>query len=349
MAATAINGNATPHAVLVTGSSSGFGFGTVFTLAERGFRVYAGCRSAKGRAAVSQEITKRGIKEDRIEVMELDVTNEESVARCAAHVGEMELAGVYAVVSNAGLGETRLLEMTSMETYSHVYETNTLGSVRVFQHFLPLLRKFAELHASGPAPRIVAVSSIGGLVAAAEASAYAASKFALEAVCDSLRRELILFSSPVRVCVVEPAFASTPILEGMKTEETWDAALAGTRENLREDVKKAYRGMFDWQKKKQIVKFHGELGSWTCGTQLNHNHKSRTSNRTRPHPHLAAMDPQYVVDAIVAQVAARNPNHRKIVAPLLDYLLLSVARFVSTRIGDWLLYKIIKWRASVQH
>jgi len=122
--------------------------------------------------------------------------------------------GLAALVNNAGIAVTAPLEFVPIPEFRNQLEVNVIGQVAVTQALLGSLRA-----ARG---RIVNVSSIGGRIALPLAGPYAASKFALEAISDSLRRELRHLG--VKVIVVEPGGVKTPIWE--KGTETADAMLA---------------------------------------------------------------------------------------------------------------------------
>lgn len=134
---------------------------------------------------------------DGIDAVKLDVTDAGSIAAAAERVGR-DLAGL---VNNAGVAVTGPLEFLPVDDLRRQLEVNLVGQVAVTQAFLPALRS-----ARG---RVVNISSIGGRVALPLAGPYAASKFALEAVSDVLRREVA--SQGVKVVVVEPGGIKTPI------------------------------------------------------------------------------------------------------------------------------------------
>jgi NAD(P)-dependent dehydrogenase (short-subunit alcohol dehydrogenase family) len=178
-----------PGKVVVTGASTGIGEATAHHLKTLGFEVHAGVRKAEDadrlRAAGLTPLT-------------LDVTDSQSIAAARAELGDEPLAGL---VNNAGVAVSGPVEFVPIEELRRQLDVNLVGQVAVTQAFLPLLRK-----AGG---RIVNVSSIGGRVALPLMSPYNASKFGLEAVSDSLRRELR--GQGVDVIVVEPGGVKTPI------------------------------------------------------------------------------------------------------------------------------------------
>jgi NAD(P)-dependent dehydrogenase (short-subunit alcohol dehydrogenase family) len=160
--------------VFVTGASTGIGRATALELARRGWAVLAGLRRP---AELGPGITP----------VELDVTS-------PAQVAALRGRPLDALVNNAGIAVTGPLEYLPLEELREQLEVNTVGQLAVIQACLPALRA-----ARG---RIVNVSSVSGRIAFPTYGPYAASKFALEALSDSLRRELR--GSGVDVVVVQP-------------------------------------------------------------------------------------------------------------------------------------------------
>ena len=188
-------------AIVVTGASSGIGAHAAEALARKGWIVFASVRSEAGAAAV------RALGVPTLLPLLLDVTQAASRAAALAAV-EAELAArggmaLVALVNNAGISRSGLpLEVEPEALTREVFETNVFGALATTQTFLPLLRA-----AQG---RIVMVSSVAGVLGGVPTmGAYAASKHALEALSDALRRELA--PAGVSVSVVEPAFVRTSI------------------------------------------------------------------------------------------------------------------------------------------
>ena len=171
--------------VLVTGASSGIGAATVARLRRGGMEVVAGVRRPEDGKRLGDPWVR------------IDVTDTASIAAAAAALGDR----VDGLVNNAGIAVTAPLELIPLDELRHQLEVNLIGQVAVTQAFLPALRTTKG--------RVVNVSSIGGKVALPLAGPYAASKFALEAVSDSLRRELR--PAGIRVAVIEPGAVLTPI------------------------------------------------------------------------------------------------------------------------------------------
>lgn len=197
--------NEAKRIVLVTGASTGIGRACALHLCEKGFQVFAGVRTEKDAALLQQAAA--GV----LTPLMLDVTDEDLIH--AAYQTLAAQGGIYALINNAGVARLGPLEYLPVADVRLQMEVNVIGAVAVTQALLPLLR-------SGKG-RIVNIGSVSGLCALPFASAYAASKFALEAVSDSLRVELRPWNIPVSI--VEPGNVETPI---------WEKGLAAADEML---------------------------------------------------------------------------------------------------------------------
>jgi len=179
--------------VLVTGASSGIGADTVRELSASGYRVFGSVRSQDDRGTV-----------ERLggEAVALDVVDADSVALASREI-ERALEGepLAGLVNNAGIAVAGPWEEIPEEDMRRAFEVNLFGAIRLTRAFLPSLRR-----ARG---RIVMVSSISARIASPFIGPYASSKSALEAFCDSLRRELIPFG--VSVTSIQPGPVKTPI------------------------------------------------------------------------------------------------------------------------------------------
>jgi NAD(P)-dependent dehydrogenase (short-subunit alcohol dehydrogenase family) len=185
-------------AVVVTGASTGIGEATAMHLASIGFSVFAGVRKDSD----AERLTGKGAP--GLEPVHIDVTDSGSIDAAAARVreatGESKLAGL---VNNAGIAVSGPIEFIPVEELRRQLDVNVVGQIAVTRVFLPMLR-----NAGG---RVVNIGSIGGRVALPLLGPYAASKFAMEALTDSLRREVGRLG--VGVSIIEPGAIATPIWE----------------------------------------------------------------------------------------------------------------------------------------
>jgi NAD(P)-dependent dehydrogenase (short-subunit alcohol dehydrogenase family) len=193
------------RAVLITGCSTGIGRATAEHLLEQGWTVYATARRLRDIA----ELEAAGAQ-----VLELDVTNDRSMARAVKEVERREGA-VGVLINNAGYSQNGAVEEVPLDDVRRQFETNVNGLVRMCQLVLPGMR------AQGWG-RIVNLSSMGGRMSLPGGAFYHGTKHAVEAISDVLRFEVRPFG--VKVVIVEPGpvitnFGSTSIasVDAVKT------------------------------------------------------------------------------------------------------------------------------------
>jgi NAD(P)-dependent dehydrogenase (short-subunit alcohol dehydrogenase family) len=181
--------NQMDRTALITGASSGIGRATAERLAAEGWQVFATVRRAQDApgAAVIPLIA------DVTDVSALAAARDEVAQRLAGH-------SLGALVLNAGIALPGPLLHQPLAEIRATLEVNVVGAIASVQAFAPLMREGG---------RIVAISSVSGKFAAPFVGAYAASKHALEAACDSLRRELMTHG--IDVIIIEPGPIATPI------------------------------------------------------------------------------------------------------------------------------------------
>lgn len=173
------------RSVLVTGASSGIGLATAKMLADAGFRVFAGVRKLPP-----------GASSANLHPVLLDVTSADSIAAARREIeSHLDGAGLFALVNNAGIADTRPLEFTPLEKFRAVLEVDLFGVVATTQAFLPLIHKGRG--------RIVNIGSVGGMITIPFGASLCASKHAIEAISDALRLEL--HSAGIFVTLIQPA------------------------------------------------------------------------------------------------------------------------------------------------
>ncbi|MEU2688157.1 SDR family oxidoreductase [Streptomyces hygroscopicus] len=206
--------------VVVTGASTGMGASAARELARQGFHVLAGVRRDRDADA---------IRSTGIEPVILDITKSEQVEALAARVADDPRA-LHALVNNAGIQVNAPVEALPMAEWRRVFEVNLFGHIAVTQALLPAL-----LRGKG---RVINISSIGGKFAMATYGAYAGTKFALEAVSDSLRREVGPLG--VQVVVVEPGGIRTEMAaRGIATANQLAAQMTPTQKERYGDLVQA--------------------------------------------------------------------------------------------------------------
>ncbi|MEP6503378.1 MAG: SDR family oxidoreductase [Betaproteobacteria bacterium] len=164
--------------VLITGCSSGFGLETARHFLERDWQVLATMRTPHADLLPASE---------RLRVLQLDVTDAQSIGRAVAAAGPIDV-----LVNNAGFGAPAPFELTSMETVRALFETNTFGTIAVTQAVLPQMRA----RRSGV---VVNVTSSVTLKPLPLVGIYRAAKAAVNAFTESMASELEPFGVRVRL------------------------------------------------------------------------------------------------------------------------------------------------------
>ena len=184
--------------ILVTGTSTGLGFAAAVSLVRAGHDVFATMRTPGKSPELLAQAKRDGLP---ITIIPLDVDSDESVAAGVKHV--LDARGrIDVLVNNAGIAQVGSVEAMPLSTFRRIMETNYFGTVRCIQAVLPAMRA----QKSG---RIINISSVAGRLAFPGQSAYAASKFAVEALSEALAAEVRPLN--IRVNVIEPGVIETPI------------------------------------------------------------------------------------------------------------------------------------------
>jgi len=198
---TAISG----AAVAVTGAASGIGRALARKLAARGADLALADRDEAGLASVAAEIgSARKVTVHRVDIGEPKEIAEFARSSIAAH------PALNILINNAGvalLGAFSEIDQSQMEWLMNI---NFWGVVHATRAFLPHLGAQREAH-------IVNLSSIFGIIGPPGQSAYAASKFAVRGFSESLRHELQMAKSPVRLSVVHPGGVATNIARNSRS------------------------------------------------------------------------------------------------------------------------------------
>lgn len=203
-------------AALVTGCSSGIGRATALALARSGFAVWASARHIE---------SIRDLESTGCRTVELDVTDESSRAQAVARIADAN-GHVGVLVNNAGYSQPGSVEELPLKAYRAQFETNVFGLIQLCQLVLPGMR------AAGSGT-IVNLGSGAGLVAPPLSSAYAMSKFSLEALSDSLRFETARFG--IRTILIEASAISsgfTDTLERLLPPQSDDSPYRVVTQNV---------------------------------------------------------------------------------------------------------------------
>ena len=190
------------QSVVITGVSTGIGWGITKVLIEKGFRVFGSVRRTQDADRLSKEFGANFVP------LLFDVTDELAVQAAAQKVRE-QLNGetLFGLVNNAGIAVPGPLIHLSIEDFRTQLEVNLVSVLIVTKAFVPLLGMDRSLR--GNPGRIINISSVGGKSGNPFLGAYAASKHGLEGFSESLRRELMLYG--IDVIIIGPGAVATPI------------------------------------------------------------------------------------------------------------------------------------------
>lgn len=266
---------------IVTGASTGIGRAAAERLQRKGFHVLAGVRGLRDAPPETEALL-------------LDVTKPESIAlalkKCRPRLAKAEAVHL---VNNAGIALAGPVEGVSLERWREQFEVNVFGLIAVTQAFLPFVRKTAG--------RIVNLSSISGIATMPYLGPYSASKFAVEAISDALRREIAQFGC--RVIVVEPGPVNTPI---------WQKGLA-KREALTDELSPDLRRIYG----RDLEKFQAAIA------------KSARD----------AVPVSWVSDVIEKALTAPRPKTRYLVGTKALGAQMAITQFMPDRLVDALMAK----------
>jgi NAD(P)-dependent dehydrogenase (short-subunit alcohol dehydrogenase family) len=272
--------------VLITGASSGIGKSTALMLVDKGFTVFTGVRKEED----AEDL--QSLNPELIPVF-IDVTDDLSISEAYRIISEKtQKRGLFGLVNNAGISVAGPLEFLPIEKLKLQFDVNVIGQVKVIQTFLPLIRK-----ASG---RIVNISSTSGFTAFPFIGAYSASKFALEAISDSLRRELSSYK--IYVSVIQPGIINTNI---------WERSinmLLETIEQMPEGAREFYGYLYE--------------------TLIEKVQKKVEKN---------AIPPEYVAKAVLNAMVSKSPKTRYLVGK--DAHFLNILKLFSDKFIDKLIVK----------
>ena len=190
------------QSVVVTGVSTGIGWGITKVLIQKGFRVFGSVRKVQDAERLSKKFGANFIP------LIFDVTDEPAVQAAAQHVRE-QLNGekLFGLVNNAGIAVPAPLILQATADFRHQLEVNLVSVLIVTKAFVPLLG--ADRSLQGAPGRMINISSVAGKNASPFLGAYAASKHGLEGFSESLRRELMMYG--IDVIIIGPGPIATPI------------------------------------------------------------------------------------------------------------------------------------------
>lgn len=190
-------------AILITGTSSGFGRIGAEDYARKGARVFATMRNLP--RAEADELRQLAADEKLdLHIIEIDVTDDAQVAAGVAEAERIHGGAMDVLINNAGIGITGPVEVQDMEATKLAFDTNVFGAQRMIRAALPAMR-------AAKSGLVVNISSQLGRVIVPGGGHYSATKFALEAMSEQLAYELVPHG--IEVCVIEPGGYPTKVWE----------------------------------------------------------------------------------------------------------------------------------------
>ncbi|MCL6273651.1 SDR family oxidoreductase [Muricauda sp. 2012CJ35-5] len=224
--------------VLITGSSSGFGYLTAISAAKAGQKVWATMRNVEGKNRKKKEELEQIALEGKLQirVLELDVTNSESIDQAVQTI-IAEDGNIDVLVNNAGVMFVGITEAYSLEQIQKQFDVNFFGIARMVKAVTPHMRNSGD-------GLIINTTSLAGRLAFPYFGVYCASKHAVEAYSQSLRYELAPFG--VEVCIVEPGpFGTNLLFTGPKEADQNTFEAYGEFKDVPQAMLKNFEGFFD--------------------------------------------------------------------------------------------------------
>jgi len=284
------------QAVFITGASTGIGRACALQFDRLGYTVFATVRKDEDAASLADEMS------DRLVTLRMDITDgemitaaaDETARRIEAAGGKLELVGL---VNNSGIVVSGPVELVPLADWRRQFEVNVIGQIAVIQSLLPILHQ-------SEGGRIVNISSSSGLIASPFLGPYASSKFALEAISDSLRIELC--KTNVRVSLIEPGPIDTPIWsKSTETGAELETEMRASQDPARWEI------------------YDGPLAAF----------KKMVANAAS-----RAQPVERVVRDVVHAVTARRPKNRYAI-PRSEGIILRLLALMPGRMRDWIVRK----------
>jgi NAD(P)-dependent dehydrogenase (short-subunit alcohol dehydrogenase family) len=254
--------------VLITGCSSGIGRAVALGLGQRGYRVFASARRPEDVAA---------LRDEGFEAFRLDLDEPESIGEALGAVLERSGGRLYGLFNNGAYGQPGAVEDLSRDALRAQFETNLFGWHELTCLVLPVMRRQGE-------GRIVQNSSILGLVVLPYRGAYNATKFALEALSDTLRLELA--GTGIHVSLIEPG----PVASRFRANA--HAAFRARIDAERSPHRERYRAM------ERRLEAEGPVAPFTVSPEAVLRRVVHALESPRPRPRYYVTVPTYLLAAL---------------------------------------------------
>ena len=188
--------------VLISGASTGIGYGAAKELIHRGYTVFGSVRKKEDGERVGSELGGRFVP------LLFDVTDSRAINDAFNLTKEvLKDEGLGGVINNSGISVSGPVELLTVEEFQHNFDVNVFGVLRVIKTFLPLLGASSQITTSPG--RILNISSVAGKFCAPYMAPYNGTKHALEGISNSLRLEMERYG--IEVVIVGPGPVQTPI------------------------------------------------------------------------------------------------------------------------------------------
>lgn len=188
--------------ILITGASTGIGYGAAKELVSRGYTVFGSVRKDEDGSRVKNELGNNFIP------LVFDVVDQKGIERATEELrNHIQGQGLGGLINNAGISVSGPIELLTVEEMAKNFDVNVWGVLRVTKAMLPLLGAEKD-HPSLPG-RILNISSVAGKIAAPYLGPYSGTKHALEAFSHTMRREFMRYG--IEVIIIGPGPIQTPI------------------------------------------------------------------------------------------------------------------------------------------
>ncbi len=186
--------------MIITGVSSGIGYDTCQYLIDKGYHVIGSVRKAEDKHRLKSQW------KEHFDCLLFDVTDEDAIDKSFTDVKEIiQDREIFALINNAGLAIPGPLALLDNNELRRQLDVNVLSAQYITNVFLPLITKNNQTDPS----KIIMIGSVSGLFTSPFMGAYCISKYALEAMSDAYRRELMLYN--IKVSIIEPGPIKTKI------------------------------------------------------------------------------------------------------------------------------------------
>ncbi len=273
------------RSILITGCSSGIGYHVAHRLQKLGYRVFATARKPDDVIRLQQE---------GLESLLLDLNDSASITDAVQKILKLTDGKLYAIFNNGAHGQPGAVEDLTIEALRHQFEVNVFGTHELTRQIIPVMRKQGE-------GRIIQNSSMLGLVVLPYRGAYNSSKFALEALSDTLRLELA--NTNIFVSSIEPGPITSKFR--MNSYKMFEKYIDQENSIHKQTYNKMQKTLL---KKGSVMPF--------------------------------TLSPESVLKRVIHALEAKSPQqHYYVTVP--TYVLVTLKRFLPHRIMNWILRKVI--------